>query len=150
LATILPPPPPSPTNPEKEKPFDLLSSQQEQQQQQSEVIVPGLGYIEDGLGLVPEGSNEFGLTAKDAIFIEYDIRKAIEDFDREHGLDGVGYLYEHGNYIHTIDKGKELDEKRRCLNKTRNKISAQEVAITKGIIKIRRPSDDDNNKEEHN
>ena len=85
MATILPPPPPSPTNPEKEKPFDLLSSQQEQQQQQSEVIVPGLGYIEDGLGLVPEGSNEFGLTAKDAIFIEYDIRKAIEDFDREHG-----------------------------------------------------------------
>ena len=150
MATILPPRPPSPTNSEKEKLFDHLRSRQEQQQQQSEVMVPGLGYIQDGPGLVPEGSNEFGLTAKDALFIEYDIRKAIEDFDREHGFDGVGYHYEHGNYIHTIDKGKELDEKCRCLNKRRNKISAQEVAITKGIIKIRRPSDDDNNKEEHN
>jgi hypothetical protein len=157
VATILPPPPPSP-DPEKEKPFDLLKSQKRQQQEQSEPesekeqseIVRGIGHIEDGPGLVPEGSNEFGLTAKDAIFIEYDIRKAIEDFDREYGFDGVGYHYEHGNYIHTIDKGKELDEKRRCLNKRRNKISAQEVAITKGIIKIRRPSDDDDNKEEHN
>jgi hypothetical protein len=150
VATILPPPPPSPTNPEKEITFDLLSSQQEQQQQQSEVIVPGLGYIEDGPGLVPEGSNEFGLTAKDALFIEYDIRKAIADFDREYSFDGVGYHDGCGNYIHLVDKGKELDEKRRCLNKRRNKISAQEVAITKGIIKISRPSDEDNNREEHN
>jgi hypothetical protein len=148
VATILPPPPPrpSPTNPEKEKLFDLLRSRQQQQQQESEVIVPGLGHIEDEPGLVPEGSNEFGLTAKDALFIEYDIQRSIEDFDREHDFDGVGYHYEHGNYIHTIDKGKELDEKRRCLNKRRDKISAQEVAITKGIIKIRHPSDDNNNK----
>jgi hypothetical protein len=150
LATILPSPPPSPTNPEKEKPFDLLSSQQEQQQQQSEVIVPGLDYIEDGPGLISEASNEFGLTAKDALFIEYDIRKAIEDFDRKHGFNGFGYHDGYVNYTYPLSKIKELDEKRRCLNKRRNKISAQEVAITKGIIKIRRPSDDDNNKEEHN
>lgn len=148
MATILPPPPPSPTNPEKEKLFDHLRSRQEQQQQQSEVMVPGLGYIQDGPGLVPEDSNEFGLTAQDVLFIEYDIRKAIEDFDREHGFDGVGYHDRYGNYIYPQFKDKELDEKRKNVAK-RNKISAQEVAITKGIIEIRRPSDD-NNKEGSN
>jgi hypothetical protein len=148
VATILPPPPPSPTNPEKEKLFDLLRSRLQQQQQQSEVIVPGLGYIEDGPGLIPEGSNEFGLTAKDALFMEDDIRKAIEDFDREHGFDGVGYHDGYGNYIYPQSKDKELDEKRKNVTR-RNKISAQEVAITKGIIKVRRPSDD-NNKEGSN
>jgi hypothetical protein len=148
VATILPPSPPSPTNPKKEKLFDHLRSRQEQQHQQSEVMVPGMGYIQDGPGLVPEGSNEFGLTAQDALFIEYDIRKAIEDFKREHGFDGVGYHDRYGNYIYPQSKDKELDEK--CKNVTkRNKISVQKVAIEKGIIKIRRLSDD-NNKEGSN
>jgi hypothetical protein len=141
VATILPPPPP--INPEKE---NLLRSRQEQQQQQSEAIVPGLGYIEDGPGLVPQGSCEFGLTAEDAIFMEYDIRKAIEDFDSEHGFEGVGYHDEHGNFIHPIDKGKELDEKRRK-TRLRSKSSAQDVAIAKGLIKIRRSSGDNSEEE---
>jgi hypothetical protein len=133
VATILPTPPP--INPEKKKVFDLLWPRHEQQQQQSEVIVPGLGYIEDGPGLVPEGSSEFGLTAEDALFIEYDIRKAIEDFDSERGFEGVGYHDEHGNFIHSIDK-------KRRKTRLRSKSSAQEVAIAKGLIKIRRSSGD--------
>ncbi len=144
MATILPPPPP--INPEKKKVFDLPGLRHKQQQQQSEVIVPGLGYIEDGPGLVPEGSSEFGLTAEDALFIEYDIRRAIEDFDSEHGFEGVGYPDEHGNFIHPIDKGKELDEKRRKA-RLRSKSSAQDVAIAKGLIKIRRSSGDNSEEE---
>jgi hypothetical protein len=141
VATILPPPPPPRANPEKEELYDILRSQQEQQQQQSEVIVPGLGYIEDGPGLVPEGSSEFGLTAEDALFIEYDIRKAIEDFDSEHGFEDVGNHDEHSNFILPVDKGKELDKKRRK-TRPRSKSSAQDVAIAKGLIKIRRSSGD--------
>jgi hypothetical protein len=139
VATILPPPPP--IKPEKEKLFDLLRSRQEQQQQQSEVLVPGLGYIEDGPGLVPECSNKFGLTAEDALFLEYDISKAIEDFDSEHDFEGAGYHDGHGNFIPPIDKGRQ-DEKRRK-TRLRSKSSAQDVAIAKGLIKIRRSSGDD-------
>jgi hypothetical protein len=141
VATILPPPLPPPINPEKEKLYELLRSRQEKQQQQSEAIVPGLGYIEDGPGLVPEGSSEFGLTAEDALFIEYDIRKAIEDFDSEHGFEGVGNHDEHSNFIHPADKGKELDKKRRK-TRPKSKSSAQDVAIAKGLIKIRQSSSD--------
>ena len=147
MATILPPPPPSPPNPEKERLFNLLQSRQQQQQQQPEVIVPGLGYTEDGPGLVPEGSNEFGLTAQDALFIEYDIRRAIEDFDREHGFDAVGYHDGYGNYIYSLSKVNELDEKQHNIKKRTKKTSAQEVAIAKGIIKIHHASDDSNSKE---
>jgi hypothetical protein len=139
VATILPPPPP--INPEKKKVFDLLGPRHEQQQLQSEVLVPGLGYIEDGPGLVPEGSSEFGLTAEDALFIEYDIRRAIEDFDSEHGFEGFGYHDEQCNFIHSIDKGKKLDKKRRK-TRLRSKSSAQDVAIARGLIKIRRSSGD--------
>ena len=154
MATVLPPPSPSP-NPEKEKLFELLRTQKSQQQKQSEIeteeeqseLVPGIGYIEDGPGLIPEGSNEFGLTAKDALFIEYDIRKAIEDFDRKHGFDGIGFYDEYGNYIYSVDRVNKLDDKRRNIIHRSNKVGAQNVAIKKGLIKIHRPSDDEVTKE---
>jgi hypothetical protein len=65
MATVLPPTPPT-ANSEKGSLYDLIRSQQRQQQEQFELeseeeqseIVPGIGYIEDGPGLVSEGSNE--------------------------------------------------------------------------------------------
>jgi hypothetical protein len=128
MATVLPPPPPPP---QKDLWFEIPTTTLEEQirqrrQQEKE---------EGDAGLVEEDSKEFGLTKRNYEFLQYDIQLAIEDFDREHGFDGTGYHDRYGNYVYSIDKVKTLNEKRR------KKISAQGVAIAKGLIKIRRPSD---------
>jgi hypothetical protein len=133
LATVLPPPPP---RPQKDLWFEIPTNTLEEQiqrrrQQEQE---------EGDAGLVNEDSNEFGLTARDYEFLLYDIELAIADFDSEHGFDGTGYHDGDGNYIYPLSKVNILNQKRS------KKISAQEVAIAKGIIKIHPPSTD-NNKE---
>jgi hypothetical protein len=133
MATVLPPPPPPP---QKDLWFEIPTTtleEQIQQRQQQEAE-------EGDAGLIDEDSNEFGLTRRDYEFLQWDIQNAIAQFDEEHGYDGMGYHDRYGNYVYSIDKVKSLNEKRR------KKFSAQDVAIARGIIKIYRPSTD-NNKE---
>jgi hypothetical protein len=128
MATVLPPPPPLP---QKDLWFEIPTTTLEEQIQQRRQQEKEEG----DAGLVDEDSNEFGLTRADYNYIiEHDIPLAIADFDREHGYDGTGYHDKSGNYVYSIDKVKTLDEKRR----KKIRISAQDVAIAKGVIKIRR------------
>ena len=89
---------------------------------------------DESAGLVAEDSNEFGLTQRDYDFIQEDIAYQIAKFDEEHGYDGTGWYDEHGNYFYPLSKVNKLNQRR----KSRESI-IQEVAITKGIIKIHYP-----------
>lgn len=136
MATVLPPPPP-PTDKEKknlwfEIPTTALEEQIEQRRQHE---------MEEGDdGLIDEDSNEFGLTREDYAFLQWDIENEIAKFDEEHGFDGIGYHEADGSYIYPLSKVKELNEKRgSIINSRRKKISAQDLAIAKGLIKISRP-----------
>ena len=127
MATVLPPPPPE----EKDLWFEIPTTTLEEQLLQQEKEED-----DANAGLVEEDSNEFGLTRRDYEFlIQYDIPKAIDDFDREHGFDGIGYHEANGSYIFPLSKVKELNQRHK------NKISSQEVAIARGIITVRRPTE---------
>jgi hypothetical protein len=127
MATVLPPPPPPP---QKDLWFEIptttLDEQIQRRRQQEKE--------EGDAGLVDEDSNEFGLTRGDYEFLQWDIQNAIAQFDEEHGFDGIGYHERDGSYVYPLDKVKTLDEK----HKKRIRISAQDVAIAKGIIKIKK------------
>jgi hypothetical protein len=127
MATVLPPPPPPP---QKDLWFEIPTTTLEEQIQQRRQQE-----LEEGdAGPVNEDSNQFGLTKRDYEFLQWDIENAIAQFDVEHGYDGIGYHERDGSYIYSIDKVKELDQKR----KSKKKISAQDVAIAKGLIKIKK------------
>jgi hypothetical protein len=127
LAVVLPPPPPPP---QKDLWFEIPTTTLEEQIQQRRQQE-----LEEGdAGLIDEDSNEFGLTRRDYEFLQWDIQNTIAQFDEEHGYDGIGYHEKDGSYVYPLDKVKALDEKRR----KRIRISAQDVAIAKGIIKIRK------------
>lgn len=135
MSRLLPSPP---SSKEKEKdlwfeiPTTTLEEQIERRRKQE---------MEEGdVGLVDEDSSEFGLTRKDYAFLQWDIENEIARFDEEHGFDGIGYHEPDGSYIYPMAKVNELNEKRgNMINSRRKKISAQDVAIEKGLIKIRRP-----------
>jgi RecA-family ATPase len=128
--------------------FEMTHPHQEQKQEQESTI------IEDGSGLVDEGSKEFGLTQKDYAFLQWDIENQIAKFDEEHGFDGVGYHDNDRSYVYSLDKADALDKLRQFngsnKRKYKDKVSAQDVAITKGLIKICRPSDNGLSKEGNN
>jgi hypothetical protein len=133
MSVILPPPPPPPPLEKKkndlwfEIPTTTLEEQIQQRQQQE---------MEEGdAGLVEEDSNEFGLTAIDYEFLQWDIQNTIAQFDEEHGYDGIGYHEKDGSYVCPLDKVKTLNKRR---NNSKRKMSAQDVAIAKGLIKIKK------------
>ena len=82
---------------------------------------------------VEEDSKEFGLTKDDYEFLLSDIEQAIEDANREYGYGEPGYFDKDGNFYPFVDNDKP--------RKTR-KLSPEEVAIAKGIIKIHHPVDE--------
>jgi hypothetical protein len=128
MSVILPPPPPP--EKEKEKWFEIplpppRPTLQEQEQETDD----------DAAGQVEEGSQEFGLTARDYEFLQWDIQNAIAQFDEEYGYDGIGYHEKDGSYLYPLNKVKTLDEKH---SKNKRKMSAQDVAIAKGLIKIKK------------
>ena len=110
---ILPPPPPKPPV-KKDLWFEIPTTINLEGQE-------GQYIIEDGPGLVEEDSNEFGLTQRDCVFLQWDIENEIAKFDEEHGFDGTGYHEKDGSYVYSLDKVNTLNQKRQ------NKISSQEV-----------------------
>jgi hypothetical protein len=135
VSTILPPLAPRPKKEErKEKretweiPTTTLEEQIQQRFQQE--------LEEDDAGLVEEDSNEFGLTRRDYEFLQWDIQNAIAQFEEEHGFDGIGYHEKDGSYVYSLDKVKELNERRS--EKIKSKIPAQDIAVAKGLIKIKK------------
>jgi hypothetical protein len=68
---------------------------------------------EDGPGLVDEDNNEFGLTQADYELLIWDIQNEIAKFNEEHG--------------------------RVCISRQhiKRRLSAQDIAIAKGLIQIR-------------
>jgi hypothetical protein len=130
LATVLPPPPPPPEQKKNDLWFEIPTTTLEEQIQQRRQQD-----LEEGdAGLVEEDSNEFGLTRRDYELLLWDIENEIARFDEEHGFDGIGYHEKDGSYVYSLDKVKAVDEKRR----KRFRISAQDVAIAKGLIKIKK------------
>jgi hypothetical protein len=124
MSTILPPPQPS----EKknlwfEIPTKIILEKSEAQKAEDE---------QDDAGLVDEASNEFGLTKKDYEYLLYDIELAIADFDREHGFDEYGF-YDNGTRYSFLPR----NSKPKISEKRQRKLSAQDVAIAKGLIRIK-------------
>jgi hypothetical protein len=124
MSTVLPPPPP----PEKkdlwfEIPTKIILEKSEAQRAEDE---------KDDAGLVDEDSNEFGLTKRDYDYLLYDIELAIADFDREHGFDEHGF-YDNGTRYYFLPRNSNP----KISKKRQRKISAQDVAIKKGLIQIK-------------
>jgi hypothetical protein len=131
MSVILPPPPPPPEQKKNDLWFEIPTTtleEQIRQRRQQEAQ-------EGDAALVDEDSNEFGLTRRDYEFLQWDIQNAIAQFDEEHGYDGIGYHEKDGSYVYPLDKVKALDEKR---SKSKRRMSAQDVAIAKGLIKIKK------------
>jgi hypothetical protein len=124
MSTVLPPPPP----PEKkdlwfEIPTKIILDKSEAQRAEDE---------KDDAGLVDEDSNEFGLTKRDYDYLLYDIELAIADFDIEHGFDEYGF-YDNGTRYYFLPRNSNPN----ISKKRQRKISAQDVAIEKGLIQIK-------------
>jgi hypothetical protein len=106
---------------------------------------PALPPLEDA-GLLPYDSKEFGLTYDEYQILVEDYEQAIGEANKKYGFGGAGYLAEDGNYYlpNEDDTSKYVDHTQtRRQNRNRPKrLSTEEVAIAKGIIKISDPIDE--------
>jgi hypothetical protein len=104
-------------NPETGEPILLTEQEQEQ------------SYFID------EDSKECGLTKAEYEFLLEDIDNAIAEANRKYGCGEPGYIDKHGDY-HPFPAGKPVKSKHR-------KLSPEDVAIARGIIKINRPIEEE-------
>jgi hypothetical protein len=148
MSTILPPPPPKPKTQAEKDEEAFLSFIRERfrnadpdAKQKFADLIEGVDFevsptkeIEEDEQsyFVEEDSKEFGLTFSDYEFLLSDIEQAIEDANRKYGYGEPGYFDKDGNYYFA-----PIDDKPR---KTR-KLSTEEVAIARGIIKVHHPED---------
>jgi hypothetical protein len=124
MSTVLPsPPPPKKKDLWFEIPTKIILEKSEAQRAEDE---------KDDAGLVDEDSNEFGLTKRDYDYLLYDIELAIADFDREHVFDEYGF-YDNGTRYYFLPRNSTP----KISKKRQRKISAQDVAIEKGLIQIK-------------
>ena len=82
---------------------------------------------------IDEASKECGLTKEEYEFLLSDIEQAIEDGNRKYGFGESGTIDRDGNFYPFLD----ADKPRKFKDK---KISPEDLAITRGIIKIHRPN----------
>jgi len=89
-------------------------------------------------GILPDNSKEFGLTWDEYQILLEDIEQAIAWGNRRYGYGEAGYLGEDGNYYLGSPTKQFVDHirKRRKYKSKSKKISPEEVAIAKGIIKV--------------
>lgn len=146
MSTILPPPPPQEKNDEEK----FLSFIRERFQKADPIAKQKFADMIEGVDFdvsptkaayvqhqeeqsyFVEDSKEFGLTKDDYEFLLGDIAQGIEDANRKYGYGDDGYIDKDENYYFA-----PIDDKPR---KTR-KLSTEEVAIAKGIIKVHRPEE---------
>jgi hypothetical protein len=83
---------------------------------------------------VEEDSKEFGITYSEYQFLLGDIEQAIEDANRKYGYGEAGYIDEVGDFCPFPDNDKPNRIKDR-------RLSTEEVAIARGIIKVHRPEE---------
>jgi hypothetical protein len=85
------------------------------------------------------GKGFFGLTDEEYEFLQYDIEQAVADGNKKYGYGGYGYIGEDGNHylFHDNYKPKRL----RSTSKPKPKRpSVEEVAITRGLVRVIKPN----------
>jgi hypothetical protein len=82
---------------------------------------------------IEEDSKECGLTRAEYEFLLDDIEFQIAEANRKYGCGEPGYIDKHGDY-HPFPGGKRVRSR---------KLSPEDVAIARGIIKITRPIEEE-------